>query len=79
MVRRPSNNPDQVEGRQQKVTLTDLRAAKMCSAGARRFFKRHRLNWDTFIKSGIDDRLLLGTGDHMAKELVRVANERRRR
>lgn len=61
------------------VTLTDLRAAKMCSGGTRAFFKRHGLEWSDFVKNGIDSEVLENTGDAMAIRLVEVASERRQR
>lgn len=59
-----------------KVTISDLRAAKMCSRGARDFFKRHGLDWSTFLKSGLPAEEFLMTGDAMALRLVEVARGR---
>lgn len=60
------------------ITMRDIRAAKMCSRGARQFFERHGLDWSTFLKEGIDAELLAQTGDAMALRVVEVANARRR-
>ena len=60
------------------ITMPDIRAAKMCSKGARAFFDRHGLDWDDFLKRGVDADKLTATGDAMAIEVVRVAYERRR-
>lgn len=59
-----------------KVNIRDLRAARMCSSGARDFFKRHQLDWSAFIKEGVEEEDLLNTGDAMAKRLVEVARGR---
>lgn len=55
------------------VHMVDIRRAKVCSRGARSFFKRHNLDWNNFLQHGIDDQLLLDTGDAMAKKVVEVA------
>ena len=55
------------------VTMRDIRAAKMCSSGTRAFFKRHGLDWHSFLKEGIQAELLESTGDAMAIRLVEVA------
>lgn len=59
-----------------RVTLKDVRAASMCSRGAREFFKRHSLDWSAFIKDGIDAEQLMSTGDAMAIKVVEVARAR---
>ena len=59
------------------ITMRDVRAAKMCSAGAREFFRRHQLDWLQFQKSGISIDKLEATGDAMALRVVEVARERR--
>lgn len=58
------------------ITMRDVRAAKMCSRGARKFFERHNLDWSDFIKNGIDAEKLLSTGDAMAVRVVEVAGGR---
>ena len=52
------------------IKMPDLRAAKMCSRGARRFFEQHDLDWQDFLKNGIPASVLAATGDHMALTLV---------
>jgi len=59
-----------------KIRMEHIRQAKMCSRGTRDFFKKHGLDWDTFLKEGIDEEELLGTGDEMARQVVEVANGR---
>lgn len=58
-----------------RVCMRHIRAANMCSRGARAFFERHRLDWADFLHNGIDAQELLGTGDAMAAEVVQVAQE----
>lgn len=59
-----------------KVTMRDVRAAKMCSRGARLFFIKHDLDWFAFLKEGIDADTVLQTGDAMAARVVEVARGR---
>lgn len=59
-----------------KIKMEHIRQARMCSRGTRDFFKRHDLDWDAFLKEGIDEELLLATGDTMARQVVEVANGR---
>ena len=59
------------------ITMRDVRAAKMCSTGARKFALRHNIDWLKFIKVGIDSSELIATGDAMALRLVEVARDRK--
>lgn len=56
-----------------KVRMAHIRQAKMCSRGARDFFKRHGLDWNKFLNEGIDAAKLEATGDAMAIEVAKVA------
>lgn len=58
------------------VRMSDVRKAKMCSRGAREFFRRHQLDWNEFIKHGISAEKLETTGDAMAMKVVEVARGR---
>lgn len=58
------------------VTMKDVRAAKMCSRGARLFFERHGLDWRSFLSEGIEAEKLIATGDAMALQVVEVARGR---
>lgn len=55
------------------VRMEHVRAAKMCSRGARAFFVRHGLDWETFIRDGLPADKILATGDAMALQVVEVA------
>lgn len=59
------------------VTMGHIRQAKMCSRGARAFFERHGLDWQAFLREGIDAEKLKATGDFMALQVVKVAENGR--
>lgn len=59
------------------VTMQHVRAARMCSSGARAFFKRHGLDWDEFLRGGIPAAQLEATGDAMALIVCEVARGRK--
>lgn len=54
----------------------DLAAISFCNRGARAFFKRHGLNWQSFIQHGIDDSELTGIDDEMMKQVIARAGQR---
>ena len=58
------------------VRMEHVRASKMCSRGARAFFKRHNLDWNTFIRDGIPVEQIEATGDAMALKVAEVARGR---
>ncbi len=60
-----------------KITMRDIRAAKMCSRGARKFFERHDLDWSRFLKEGIELDEVEPINDAMAQRVVEVVRERR--
>ena len=55
------------------VTMKHVRIARMCSGGAREFFKRHNLDWYDFLKNGIPASKLEELGDGVGLECVKVA------
>jgi hypothetical protein len=59
------------------VTMADVRAANMCSGGARYFFKRNGLDWQDFLRNGIPAKTLIELGDPMALQVVEAANGRK--
>lgn len=59
------------------ITMRDIRAAKMCSRGARTFFNRHGLSFETFLREGLPAEDLMATGDAMAIRVCEVARESR--
>lgn len=52
------------------VTITDVRLAGNCVAGARRWFEGHGLDFSEFIKSGLPAQVLLDTEDGLANSVV---------
>ena len=59
------------------ITMRDVRAATMCSRGARAFFQRHNLDWQTFLREGLPAEVIEATGDAMALRVVEVARGRK--
>lgn len=59
------------------VTHRDLQAIRYCNKGARKFFRRHNLDWSEFMKNGLPEEELIRTGDAMAIRLVESTRERR--
>jgi hypothetical protein len=59
-----------------RCTMKDVRSLKMCSGGARKFFERHNLDWQDFIKNGIPAQKFIDTKDVMALKVVEVARGR---
>ena len=55
------------------IKMRDVRKAGMCSAGARSFFLLNNLDWQAFLRDGIESDRLLATGDAMAIQVVRIA------
>ena len=60
-----------------KIRMRHMREARMCSKGARAFFETHGLDWNEFLKNGIDAAKLEATGDAMAIKVVKVAQNGR--
>ena len=53
------------------IHLRDMHRVGMCSRGVRAFFLRHNLlDWNEFLKSGIEPEKLAATGDAMALQVV---------
>jgi hypothetical protein len=55
------------------ITMRHVRQAGMCSKGARMFFRRHGLDWATFVRQGLPAEKIAATGDAMALKVVEVA------
>lgn len=56
------------------ITMRHIRASKMCSGGARTFFKAHDLDWDKFLKQGISCGEIIDLDDEMGLQVVRIAH-----
>ena len=52
------------------ITITDIRQAGHCVAGARGWFHSYGLDFRDFLKHGIDAETFLATGDALAQQVV---------
>ena len=59
-----------------RVTIHDLRASRLCFQGARPWFRRHELDWQAFLRDGLDAEVLAATGDALALRVIAVAEAR---
>lgn len=62
-----------------RITITDIRQAGHCVAGARRWFEAHGFDFKAFIRDGIDSEALLATGDALAEQVIARKQEREAR
>lgn len=60
-----------------KVRMIHIRNACMCSSGARKFFKKHNLDWQKFLNEGLDSEIIEATEDPMALSVVEAAKNGR--
>lgn len=58
------------------VTITDIRKAGHCAAGARDWFREHDLDFRDFLTNGLPASTLLATGDALAQQVVDRKRER---
>ncbi len=59
-----------------RVTIQDLRAARYCLAGVRPWFRRHGLDWQVFLDSGIEADTLRATDDALVELVILQAELR---
>lgn len=59
-----------------RVTIQDLRASRLCFQGARPWFARHGLDWQVFLRDGLEAEVLAATGDALALRVIAVAEAR---
>lgn len=59
-----------------KIVMRDIRAARMCSGGARKFFEKQGWSWSDFLKNGIDVETVEKSKDPMALKVAEVARGR---
>lgn len=59
-----------------RVTIQDLRASRLCFQGARPWFARHGLNWQAFLREGLEAEVLAATGDALALRVIAIAEAR---
>jgi len=60
------------------VTIKDVRAAKLCAGGSRKFCRRHGIDWNDFVTNGIPASRLLEIDSAIMVDLVEVARGRRK-
>lgn len=58
--------------------MSDVRKAKMCASGTRDFFKTHGLDFQDFLKNGIDAAILESLNDAMALQVIEAAKNGRK-
>lgn len=56
------------------IRMEHVRAANLCSRGARHWFVQRGWDWNDFLKNGIDEETLTATGDPYAKRVVEAAH-----
>ena len=59
------------------IRMKHIRAAHMCSSGARSWFGRHGFDWAKFLKNGIEVEKFEATGDPMALKVAELARHGR--
>ncbi len=59
-----------------RVTVQDLRASRLCFQGARPWFARHGLDWQAFLRAGLEAEVLAATGDVLALRVIAIAEAR---
>lgn len=53
--------------------MKHVRAANLCSRGARHWFAQRGWDWNDFLTNGIDEEALIATGDPYALRVVEAA------
>ena len=65
----------QLEDKSFILTVRHLRSVGACASGTRLFFKRHNLDYNDFLKNGIDSEKFLATGNAMALKIVKKVRQ----
>lgn len=61
-----------------RVYPRHIRAAGMCLIpGAKEFFASHGLDWREFMKNGLPVSQILATGDALAEQVAKIAQDGR--
>lgn len=55
--------------------MRHVRSAKICRQGARHFADKHNIDWQDFLKNGIDAELLTAINDAQLNQVVEVAKK----
>ena len=59
-----------------RVTVQDLRASRLCFQGVRPWFARHGLDWQRFLREGLEAEVQAATGDALALRVIAEAEKR---
>ncbi len=59
-----------------RAYMRDIRAAQLCSSGARRWFEIYNLSWTDHLANGTPVDILEATGDELALRVCAVARAR---
>lgn len=57
------------------VRIAHVRAADLCTKGARNWFARNNLSWQDFLANGISSDILEKLGDPLGLKAVTVARK----
>lgn len=60
----------------ERITVDDVRLAGYCAVGAKKWFRAYSLDFQSFLKTGIETEKFLATGDAIAEHIVRSKRER---
>lgn len=58
-----------------RMYIRHIRASGFCARGARDWAARHNIDYNDFLKNGIDCDMLEATGDHFAITVCKLARE----
>lgn len=57
------------------ITISDVRSTRHCVRGIKRWFIANRLDFNAFLRDGIEAEALLATGDALALAVVTKVRE----
>lgn len=57
-----------------RIFIHHIRGSRICLSGARHWWKEHNLDWTDFLNNGIEEEVLLKTGDAHARRVVEYAH-----
>ena len=58
------------------VKVEHIRAARLCTRGARDWFRKYNLSWAEFVKHGLPVETIEATGDALGLRVAAIARER---
>lgn len=57
------------------IHMRHIRAANLCSGGARRWFESHDLSWSDFLSNGIPVEVVEPLNDGIANRVIDIARK----